>query len=224
MIVITSLSPGHRNASQQHLAIESWKQFNCPIYSMNNAAEVQKLKDLYKGIEFIETYKTIYDIVRKPMVSINTMIDAAISKDEDLMLINSDIILRDVPKFKKDGITLFVRHDYDGEFENPRIFPHGYDVFFIPKQFLKIFPPSIYAMGVSHWDHWLPLRAIQNNIPLYCPAGIYAFHKWHETQYHFTEWDKIGKYFQLDFSWDEKMTRGQIATATMAKIKAHLIS
>ncbi len=222
MIIVTSISPGHRNAEQQHLAIESWKTFDCIVYSMNTESEIQKLKGQY-DIKFIETHKTIYDIVGKPMVSINAMIDVAIEKDENLMLINSDIILKDVPELKTDGITLFVRYDYEGQFESLKMFIHGYDVFFIPKQFLKIFPPSIYAMGVSHWDHFVPLRAIQNNIPIYISKGIHSFHKWHETQYHYSEWEKIGQYFKLDFGFDKNMTIGQIATATMEKIKSHLI-
>lgn len=222
MIIITSLSPGHRNAENQIAAVESWKKLGCPIYSMNSAQEVYKLKDIYKGVEFIETHKTIYDLVKKPMVSINAMIDFAIEKDEDLCLINSDIILRDIPHLNMDGITLLVRHDYIEDMDKATVFPHGFDCFFIPKKFLKIFPPSIYAMGVSHWDHWIPLRAIQYKVPLYSHNG-YIFHKWHETQYHLSEWEKIAEYFKWEFSWDKHMSGGQIATATMQKIKESII-
>jgi len=224
MIIVTSLAPGHRNAEVQHETLKSWQKFNCEIYSMNSPAEIDVLEEKYNGLWFTETHRTIQNLVAKPMVSINAMIDFAIDQDEDLLLVNSDIILNSLPEFKDDGITIFSRYDFTESFEDAKYFPWGYDVFYIPKQFLKIFPPSIFSMGVSHWDHWLPLTAIRSDVPVYYPKGRYAYHKWHETQYRNSEWEFIGSYFKWHFGWDKNMNVGQIATATMNTIKSKMIT
>lgn len=222
MIIVTSLSPGHANVDNQATAIESWQQFG-KCYSLNNPMEVNKLKDLYRGIEFVETHKTVQVLIKKPMVCINAMIDFAIAKDEDLLLTNSDIIITKLPELKQDGITMISRYDYMESFEDAKIFSAGFDVFFIPKKFLKVFPTSIYAMGVSWWDYFIPFRAMEAKVPVYWPQGKYALHKWHETQYDYKEWCYIGDYFKLEFNWDKQMDNPKIATAALLKIQTQSI-
>lgn len=219
MIIITSMSPGHANKEQQHLAIESWNRYG-KCYSMNTKDEIEVLSHgNFKGIHFIQTEKTIEHYCGRPLVNINAIIDVARNQGKDLMVINSDIILKDIPELNHDGVTVFSRYDYSDSIEDAKLFIHGFDVFIIPKHILKIFPPSIYGLGAAFWDYAVPFHCIQNNIPVYYPEGKYAFHKLHATQYSMEEWYYIGNFFKWQFRFDNKLTIEQIATLSLSKIK-----
>jgi hypothetical protein len=220
MIIVTSLSPGHSNKENQHNAIQSWKQYG-PSYSINNSKEREQLESLYSGINFIKTDRTVQQLIGKPLVSINAMIDYAKESHNDLLLINSDIILSSLPKFKEDGITIFSRYDYTDSFDDAKMFIYGFDVFHIPHHLLKIFPPSIYSLGCPWWDLSLPYRCILNNIPVYYPKERYAYHKLHPTQYNMDEWNYIAEYFKWEFKLDKRLSGGQVATMIMNKIKSN---
>lgn len=221
MIIITSLSPNHSNKENQVNAVKSWKQYG-ECYSMNNANEISQLEPLYNDIKFIKTDRTVQQLIGKPLISINAMIDYANEKGEDLLLINSDIVLTGLPEFKQDGITIFSRYDYTESVEDAKMFVYGFDTFFIPHEFLKIFPPSIYSLGCPWHDLATPYRAIINNIPVYYPSGRYAYHKLHPTQYNMDEWNYIAEYFKWEFKLDKRLNGGQVATTIMNKIKENL--
>lgn len=220
MIIVTSLAPGHTNADNQAHAIKSWQPYG-HCYSMNTENEI-KIIDSYDNIRFVPTYKNVFALIGKPLVSINSMIDFAIEKKEDLLLINSDIILGSLPEFKDDGITIASRYDYAKELEDSKKFEYGFDVFYIPNKFLTIFPPAIYALGMAWFDYWLPYRIILNNIPLYYLDGKYAYHKLHPTQYSVDEWVHIGRYFQWEFRLNPQLNVEQVATAALLNIKSRL--
>lgn len=221
MIVVTSISPGHKNAENQQRAIDSWQQYG-KCYSLNCEEEVKVLNGNYSGIEFVETHRTSNHYVGKNMVSVNAIFDFAKGLKEDLLLINSDIVLRELPILKEDGMTIFSRYDYTEDMDDNKMFVHGFDVFFIPHNILHIFPPSIYGVGIPWHDFVWPFHCILNNIPVYYPKGIYAFHKLHPTQYAVDEWLYIGEHFRLDFRLDKNLTIPQIATQSMERIKQNL--
>lgn len=226
MIVITSLSPYHSNAINQHNSLTSWQGIADVVYSMNCAEEVELLKkENYQGVWYLETCKTLEHFLGKKLVSINAMIDIARVQGKDLLLINSDIELQPLPELKQDGVTLFTRWDWDEESTkaNPTKFTAGFDAFFIPKKFLKVFPPSVYAMGAAWWDYFIPYHCIKSNIPLYNPKGIYAYHKRHGTQYDLEQWNYLSQYFQWEFKFDKRLNSGQVATQAINEIRKNLI-
>ena len=212
MEIVTSLSPNHSCKENQIDAIHSWKGFG-RCYSLNHPKEIPLLS---YDIEFIDTLRTVESIVGKPLININSILDFA---KDDLLYINSDIILKDLPAFKQDGITILSRYDYNQDISEGVLFPHGYDAFYIPKQFLHVFPPSIYALGAAWHDYWIPKWCILKGIPLYYPQGRFAFHKIHPVQYSQTEWLRIGEYFRWEFQLPKELTIPQIATKTIQEIR-----
>lgn len=224
MIVVTSLSCKHANASNQKEAVNSWQQIG-ECFSINCRDEIEQLKkENYEGIRFIETNKTIEHLVGKRLVLINEMIDFAISVNQDLLLINSDIVLDSFPhEFMQDGMSIFSRHDYTDHYGDSKIFQSGFDVFVIPVNFLKVFPPSIYGMGAAFWDYSIVLRFLDKGIPVYWPQGKHAYHKLHPTQYSMDEWVFIGEFFRMEFKLDRNLNMGQVATNSLIKIKSNLI-
>lgn len=217
MIIVTSISPNH--ISDQLTAINSWKKLECPIFSLNGEKEIEKLKDVDYGITFIPTHRTLEYFTGKPLVSINAMIDLAIEMDEDLLLINSDIIISHLPEFKNDGITIFSRFDYTNTYEDAVVYEFGFDAFYFPKKLLKIYPPTIYGLGNCFHDYSWAYRAIVNSIPVYWADGRFIYHKAHSFQWALDEWQTLAHFFRLEFKFDQYVSLEQMSINVLAAIK-----
>ena len=222
MIVVSSISPKHSNGSNQQNAIDSWNKYGL-CFSLNTEKETEVLSDNYTGISFIETHKTLETVFGKPFISINSIIDFAIQKNDDLLIVNSDIVINELPPLKTDGMSFFSRYDYTDHWGDAKMFQAGFDVYFIPKELLKIFYPSVYAMGVAFWDYWIIMVCINKGIPVYWPQGKYAYHKIHPTQYSVEEWLYIGAYFKWEFKVHNEVNIGQMATHFLNLIKEKAI-
>jgi hypothetical protein len=150
------------------------------------------------------------------------MIDMARSQYKDLLIINSDIEIENMPELRDDGITLFSRWDYSDLHQkvNARMFIYGFDMFYIPKQFLKVFPQSLFALGAAWWDLAIPYHAILKNIPIYYPIGKFCYHKIHKTQYSTDEWFFLGNHFKWFFKVENRFTVEQTATNIMNIIRS----
>lgn len=218
MIIVTSLSPGHKNRENQVEAVKSW-QGKGRCYSLNSPGEIVETG----GIDMIPTGRTTEYYTGKPLVSINAIIDHAIELQQDLLIVNSDIILLELPEFKPDGITIFSRYDYHTDINHNKIFPSGFDVFYIPLKLLTIFPPSVYALGAAWFDYWIPYTCMKLDIPVYYPPGKFAFHKVHEIQYPYEQWIYLGEFFRWQFRFHRNMSIPMIATQALATINAKLI-
>lgn len=223
MIIITSISPNHKNSQNQIEAIKSWLPYG-NVISMNNADEIKRIDKLdYKGVSFLPTTRTIEQLFGIPRVNINAMIDVALLHCKDLLLLNSDIVIERLPEFKNDGITVLNRCDYTNTFEDGILFEHGFDAFYIPKEFLKLFPPSIYGMGSTFVDFSLPYRMMINGVKVYWPQGKTIYHKTHELQWSYDEWERTGRFFQLEFNLDRHLLVEQFTPQILAEIKNRAI-
>ncbi len=219
MIIVTSLSANHSNKANQQAAIDSWQQYG-KCYSMNGFNENI---EGFTGIEFIKTDLTMGHLYGKPLVNIHSVFHFAKEKRTDLLMTNSDIIFRDLPEFKQDGVTILSRHDYDHDINASKKFENGFDVFYIPAKFLHIFPLSIYALGACWHDYSTPMVAINNNIPVYSFRGKHTFHKLHPVQYPVKEYYDIGEFFKWEFKLNRKLQVPQIASQTLALINSKII-
>lgn len=177
----------------------------------------------YQGIDIINTSRTVEYFIGKKLVNINAMFDFAGSCHEDVMIVNSDIVVPHLPDIRDNGITVLSRYDYGSDMSESTKFENGFDVFIIPRRFITLFPPSIYSLGAAWWDYWIPYVAIQKGIPLFYPSGKFAFHKWHHTQYSYEEWIRIGEYFKWEFKMEHGIHINQLAPMALEKIKQYLI-
>lgn len=213
IVVYTSLSPSHTNTETQLEAVKSWNELGLEIYSFNSVEETQILQKSYPDyINFINCTKTSKHIFGKPYVLINEMIDHFNYSNNGnvLMLINSDIILKSsnellnkIKSISSLGILISSRHDYKNELLDGEKYIHGFDVFFIHKKFAKIFPPSMYSMGQTWWDYWLPYTALKNRVSVFRIAESFAFHKEHQKQYNEKDWHRMTQYFRFEHDISE---------------------
>lgn len=221
MLVISSLSLNHANDDVQISCTKSWLDYG-KVYCLQSPEEVlilEKRKE-YKHIEFVSTFRTTEKLLMKKLVTINSIIDFAREKVEDLLIINSDIFLSSKPELNYEGISVFQRNDYAVSFKDGQRFENGFDAFFIPHKFLNIFPPSPFALGACWWDYWLPFRAIKEDIRLFAMYDI-AFHKVHELQWQQREWNFYANYFKLENNIPINHI-GQMGNFVLQTIKNHL--
>ncbi len=190
---IISSMPPHTEAME---TIKSWQRFY-KVVCLQSKEEIESLQQLYPDVTFVETVKTLEKLTGKKLVSINAMLDYGLQHKTNVLLINSDILLAEFPECSNDGITCFQRMDYDNNMNDNEPFVHGWDAFFIPYQFLKIYPPSIYAMGACWWDYWIPYTAMKERVPVYLKQGC-AYHKKHPQQWSTDEWQLYGETFRIE--------------------------
>ncbi len=208
MVVLTSISPSHINKDIQQKAVNSWGKLGLEVYSFNHPSEIDRLNH-YKGVNFIQTEKTMQHVFGKPYVQINALLDFAKEQDEDICLINSDIelgydqeLLEKIKLQLNDKIVIAHRNDYDKSKKDAQPYVLGIDVFFINRKFLDIFPPSLFCMGNCHWDYSIPFTAIKNGIEVINLQNKFAYHKKHPVQYSEKNWGVTGAYFMLEHNLD----------------------
>lgn len=204
----TSIYPFHVNNNNQLLAIESWHNLGMEVYSLNTKEEIVTLKHKYPSyVNFIVAKKSTIHFFSKPYMLINEMVDnfSLQNRGDILMIINSDIIIKSSPDFinKIKSLTdlcmpIAHRHDYENDLSINRKYEFGFDVFFINKKYLNIFIPSLYSMGQTWWDYWIPYRAIKNDVLTFIINESFAFHKEHKSQYSDKSWVKMTNYFRWE--------------------------
>ena len=210
----TSIIPNHTHEHNQLLAIESWNKLGIDVYSINTQQEIHILKPKYSPlVKFIPSIKTTKHIFGKSCILINEMIDHFTKNQtgDILMLINSDIILNTsvelIDKIKilsKLCIPISHRNDYVDDFSKNKKYTSGFDVFFINKKYINIFHQTMYSMGQTWWDYWIPYIAMKNKVPVFLIEDSFAFHKEHPLQYHAKNWMKMTEYFK----WENNITGG----------------
>jgi len=222
MIIVTSLSPNHTHATNQQAAIDSWQKFgNC--VSLNSVGEISVLNNKYTGIKLCPTHRTLEHLYSKPLININEFFNFADEVDDDLLLVNSDIIINELPELKQDGITVFSRYDYTTDMNSAKKFDNGFDGFYIPEKFLQIFPPSIYALGACWHDYFTPMIAINKGVKIYTYNKPYCFHKTHEVHYPVQEYFDIGEVFRWEFKFKKKFLVPYVAQLALSIINSKLI-
>lgn len=224
MIALTSISPKHAIGDAQLVAVRSWVENGLKVYSFNSQAEIDILKETYKEVEFVATNRTHEHQWGRPYVSLNALLDfAKEQEDEDVVLINSDIVLtpcRGILEYQfsthcSDSIGIINRYDFEADdYSDARIYPFGFDVFLIKKKNLKVFPQSIYALGQTWWDYFVPYTAVKSGVMIHRINGMLAMHRKHQTQWSDESWRKMTKFFALenDLTWSKtaEQTTGKI--------------
>lgn len=217
IIAVTSISPKHNNFNQQHEAVATWSKY-FKVYSLNCEEEIKLLKRKFTNVEFIPVKTTMKELIGKPLVRINDMLDFAKEQKKDALIINSDIILTDFPE-PKEGLGIITRYNFNDTHSDAEEFRVGFDAFIIPNKYLNIYPPTDYAMGVCWWDMAIPFIALIKKVKIYFVQGKIALHKNHPVQYHPSEWKKFGEYFRWQNNLDSFDNIGNLNTWVYQTIK-----
>lgn len=203
MFALTSISPKHANGNAQSIAIQSWIEHGITPVSFNSPEEVDSLAPLYPGVAFIGSERNGRAIHKAPYAMVSAMIDY--TKDEGLehaFMINSDIAISDPQNRLKDyfersenGLIFSNRYDHNGDNQNPTRYDHGFDAFIIHRKHFNILPQSLFVMGQTWWDYWIPYRFIQSRLPIELVKEPIFLHHRHKVQYDQREWERMTEHF-----------------------------
>jgi len=193
-MIITSLAPSHKNKENQHKAIQSWRMHDTKIVSVNHISEIEELKNEY-DVEFIEPDRTGWGIFGRHYVPASELLKV-IRKEGSGLIINSDIIIKDLPKFGNNPI-IFNRHDFIDTMDKSILFRSGFDAFYLRSEHCNL-PETNLCLGQCHWDYWLPIMLMQNGLSIERPVDAHIFHKKHELQYSMLNWEKTSTIFSQE--------------------------
>lgn len=176
--------------------------------SFNSPGEIDPA--LYPGVTFVDTYQTTERVMKAPYVLISAMMDHARSESmEHAVIINSDIQLT-APidaylEQSRQGLVFANRHDHNGDNLNPTRYDHGFDAFIIHRDHFHLIPRSMFCMGQTWWDYWIPYRFIRAGIPTFLVQEVLFLHHRHPVQYEGKEWERMTEHFV----WIEGLRKGQ---------------
>lgn len=204
MIALTSIAPNHHHEGIQQLCVQSWIAHGLKVYSFNSHAEAEALQPLYPDITFVPTYRTLEHRLGRPYVQVNALLDfAKEQEDEHILLINSDIYLYEAAESLRKGFMLTElgivyahRRDFKDEAEIPNGKPmtSGMDIFFVNKRHLHIYPQTMFCIGQTHWDYWIPYEAKKAGLQVMHLNESFAFHKEHPQRWSVESWLDMAQY------------------------------
>ncbi|MGL5082744.1 MAG: glycosyltransferase family 2 protein [Microcoleaceae cyanobacterium] len=205
IVLVTSIAP--KGFEKQSAAIDSWISLGFKVISLNNYEEVQQLQPLYEGIKGIEFHTVSRDARQeagRPLVYVDDVFQYLRENGTDICgIINSDIQLKADRNFMsfvldhaKESMVFGSRVDIDAqEHLDGEVFIHGFDVFFLNKDFLNLFPPSKFCLGLPWWDYFVPCMMLQQGVQLKYLSPTVAYHVKHPANYSDELWKKMGIHF-----------------------------
>ncbi len=207
---MTSLSPRHANPKAQSIAMQSWVAHGIEPVSFNSPDEIEAMRADYPMVRFIECHRNGAALYKAPYILINAFIDTAKADGSDAaIIINSDISIADPDKVlpgciarSERGLVFANRHDHNGDGMNPTRYEHGFDAFIIHRSHFGLLPQSLFAMGQTWWDYWIPYRFIKSGVHVELIKEPIFLHHRHALQYDQQEWQRMTEHFV----WMERYT------------------
>lgn len=201
MKVFTTINPND-NFDSQNEALLSWSE-KFEVYSVNTINEIEKIKEIYPYISFIETEDT-YAYKNKNLIKLNSILDSIkkVADDRHFCIINSDIILSKKNTFSKilndeylnNGIVISTRYEIDENNKITNPFISGYDVFIFNIKNIDILYNENFVIGMPWWDYWIPSISLKFLLNVYHIKNKVFFHRTHETNYNEESWVNFGEH------------------------------
>ena len=198
----TSLAP--KNIPTQQQCVQSWIHAGFEVISVNNPDEIKELQPYFKGVRFVPAGRNGLKFYKKPLVFIDDLLAALKETQSDIVgIVNSDIQLRISPDQKehmsrcaKDSLVCINRTNINqADAADGSAFIYGFDVFFFHRDSIDRLTPSLFCLGVTWWDYYLPLAAMLKQVPLSRLDENIAFHVNHKTNWDMEQWVRAGRYF-----------------------------
>jgi hypothetical protein len=192
----TSISPTHVLGDIQQQCARSWMDAGIDYTTVNACGEDITVPD---GARAIDTTANARHLYGKPYIFIDDLLDIARADDVGIAIItNSDIeLIGDItPYLSGDAVYIGNRLDHDGDTAKGSTYPHGFDLFIIPRKYIDLIPQTLFVLGQTWWDYYVPWVLMQANAPLRrVPDGTIA-HRRHAMQYNTASWERMTEHFK----------------------------
>jgi hypothetical protein len=148
------------------------------------------------------TMRSAARLYGKPYIFIDDVFADFLASGEEVCIItNSDIqlndpsaLLRGYIEKARTSVVISNRQDHNGDYQG-KTYPHGFDVFIVNRSFVETLPPTLFCLGQTWWDYWLPYRAIKQGIPLTLVKEPLFWHHRHEQQHSGEQWRRMTEHF-----------------------------
>jgi hypothetical protein len=186
--IVTSFSL-HRFERQQ-FCVRSWQRLGLPIVAVQCDTQIHELSKMFAGmgVEWttIPARTNAWDRPHLARVADHIKHTA----DGPILLINSDIEIRDTPEqfadqwMGDDADTLIcgVRLDHPFGKYKTAMHPYGIDAFRITPAMAELLPDDGFVIGSPGWDYWLPWRVSQNGYKIRAAKSQFM-HELHQMGY-----------------------------------------
>lgn len=188
--IATTIAP--LNLANQKMAITTWLQHGFRVVSINTSQEISQYKTYFPEIEFIEAKNNASTLYGKPFIFLDDFFSFFQQQDSPICgIINSDIFLhcKKLCSFlAKEAVNSFIfgpRVDIPTlNAKTGTLNQWGFDYFFFDRRITYLYPEKAgYCLGLPLWDFWLPLIAIENQIPIKKLETPIAYHINHIQNY-----------------------------------------
>jgi len=192
----TSISPTHVLGDIQQQAAMSWIKAGIPYTTINSYGENVVVPD---GARAIVTNQDGRDLYGKPYIFIDDMLALAERDQVDVAIItNSDIELigNITPYLSGDAVYIGNRLDHDGDTLKGATYPHGFDLFIVPISHIAAIRRSLFVLGQTWWDYYVPWCFIKAGIPIKRVKDGTIAHRRHPIQYSAQDWHRMTEHFK----------------------------
>src|SRR5690606_5557315 len=86
-------------------------------------------------------------------------------------------------------------YDHDGNKSAARVFPSGFDMFILDRAQALAVPHSMFVIGQTWWDYWLPWSCHRAGIQLSTIDKPVIFHRRHPLNYAHGDWLRMTHHF-----------------------------
>lgn len=202
MIVATTLTPSHTKRNIQQKCIDSWQPFCKELICVNTLADfdyMPKYNNMHAVIEQNYFSHKLKRYIYLKYILKHAKSIAELHECETICLTNSDIEWvgiqdqLDVIKEKaKQGVVYLNRWEYDKDSSRVEMDNRGYDTFFINIDFVDIFCNSPFVLGLTHFDFWIPYKAIKESLSVFYSNEKLILHQRHKVAYDNNDWRMTG--------------------------------
>jgi hypothetical protein len=159
MIAVTSI--GFNRIERQQYCIQTWKNKGLRVLAIQLPGETERLQSSFPNVEFKE-YPNHTPIFSRTTPLIYNLIIQALEENDDILLINSDISIKDKYEFfnskwttEEKELKIGIRLDGISGRKRRTRQPHGIDAFKITKIMAEKLRDIGFQIGMPGWDYWL---------------------------------------------------------------------
>jgi hypothetical protein len=228
MVIYTSLAPSPGAVDTQLRCVQSWLDHGHAVTCVQGHAD-DIAASLPEGVNVRRVKPTISGHTPKPYVSLDSILDTFLeSGDPHCCIINGDIEIRDpdglIEASAGDALVCGRRWDHNGDKDGSVLFPSGFDFFVLNRDHAMSVPRSMFVIGQTWWDYWLPWSCLQAGHRLTTIGSAVAFHKRHPINYGHNDWVRMTHHFlwltRRPMTTVPKRASGEIHSAINRAIQA----
>jgi hypothetical protein len=198
MRLYTSLSPSHASAATQRACVQSWLDHGHDVVCVQTHQD-DISASLLEHVSIERVRATASGRQDKQYVGLDAIIDAFIASGLDRCgIINGDIEILDPTGLldePRDGLACLRRHDHDGDKSCAQVFASGFDMFILTREQALSVPRSMFVIGQTFWDYWLPWSAHRAGHKLTTIDAPLLFHRKHPLNYAHHDWLRTVHHF-----------------------------